>query len=79
MRRVFCAPGPGFAILANMVLAIEEAIMAREAPGNTQPISGEPEVINDPGNEDPGSLLDDARVPLQEAPDPDASGPDPRD
>ncbi|MGZ0782081.1 hypothetical protein ACXM5X_03760 [Pseudomonas saponiphila] len=42
--------------------------MSRETPGTTQPPSAEPQVINDPGNEDPGSLMDDAQVPLLEAP-----------
>ena len=42
--------------------------MPRDTPGTTQPPSVEPQVINDPGNEDPGSLMDDAQVPLQEAP-----------
>ncbi len=42
--------------------------MPRETPGTTQPPAAEPQVINDPGNEDPGSLMDDAQVPLQEAP-----------
>ncbi|AAY91136.1 MULTISPECIES: hypothetical protein [Pseudomonas] len=49
--------------------------MPRETPGQAQPASDEPEVINDPGNEDPGSLQDDARVPLQEAPEGDKSPP----
>ncbi|WP_248766398.1 hypothetical protein [Pseudomonas protegens] len=49
--------------------------MPREMPGQAQPASDEPEVINDPGNEDPGSLQDDARVPLQEAPKGDKSRP----
>ncbi|PYY88112.1 hypothetical protein DNK59_09315 [Pseudomonas sp. TKO26] len=46
----------------------QETIMSRETPGTTQPPSAEPQVINDPGNEDPGSLMDDAQVPLLEAP-----------
>ncbi|MEL7552115.1 hypothetical protein AAGV37_19750 [Pseudomonas protegens] len=53
----------------------KETIMPRETPGQAQPASDEPEVINDPGNEDPGSLQDDARVPLQEAPEGDKSPP----
>ncbi len=48
--------------------------MPRETPGQAQPVAEEPDVINDPGNEDPGSLLDDALVPLQEAPE-DAEAP----
>lgn len=46
----------------------QETIMPRETPGTTPPPAAEPQVINDPGNEDPGSLMDDAQVPLQEAP-----------
>ncbi|MBC3207870.1 MULTISPECIES: hypothetical protein [Pseudomonas] len=30
------------------------------------PFINDPEKINDPGNEDPGSLMDDATVPLIE-------------
>lgn len=46
----------------------EERIMSRETPGNVEPGPAQPLVINDPGNEDPGSLMDDALVPLQEEP-----------
>ena len=35
----------------------KETIMHRETPGQAQPASDEPEVINDPGNEDPGLSL----------------------
>ncbi|UMZ13902.1 MULTISPECIES: hypothetical protein [unclassified Pseudomonas] len=40
--------------------------MAQQTSEGAQPGDDDPQVINDPGNEDPGSLLDDARVPLQE-------------
>ncbi|WP_409303202.1 hypothetical protein [Pseudomonas sp. KCJK8993] len=54
--------------------------MAREGPGSAQQsLSEESGGINDPGNEDPGSLLDDARVPLQEASGSEAPGADPSD
>lgn len=53
--------------------------MPRETPGRAQPVTQEPEVINDPGNEDPGSLLDDALVPLQEAPEDDEAPSKPAD
>ena len=53
--------------------------MSRETPGQAQPATAEPEVINDPGNEDPGSLLDDARVPLLEVPEDDEAPPKPAD
>ncbi|BCT32311.1 hypothetical protein L2088_05840 [Pseudomonas protegens] len=42
--------------------------MPREMPANVEPGPASPLVINDPGNEDPGSLMDDALVPLQEGP-----------
>ncbi|MFJ7144089.1 MAG: hypothetical protein ACN6P5_21045 [Pseudomonas protegens] len=42
--------------------------MPREMPGDFEPAPAQPLVINDPGNEDPGSLMDDALVPLQEGP-----------
>lgn len=53
--------------------------MPSAIPGPAVPDPAELSVINDPGNEDPGSLLDDARVPLQEAPDEDANEPDPHE
>lgn len=54
----------------------KETIMPRQTPDQTPPAPAEPSVINDPGNEDPGSLLDDARVPLQEAPEDHESPPE---
>ncbi|SDZ31700.1 hypothetical protein [Pseudomonas sp. NFIX28] len=40
--------------------------MIPETPGNEEPDdSGVPQ-LNDPGNEDPGSLMDEALVPLIE-------------
>ncbi|MCK9798910.1 hypothetical protein M1B34_14585 [Pseudomonas sp. MAFF 302030] len=40
--------------------------MKPEPPDKKEPAPTEPLVINDPGNEDPGSLMDDAQVPLRE-------------
>ncbi|WP_178125212.1 hypothetical protein [Pseudomonas sp. Fl4BN1] len=40
--------------------------MHREIPGDEEQDPEDLSNINDPGNEDPGSLMDDARVPLLE-------------
>lgn len=53
--------------------------MPRETPVNVEPAPAQPQVINDPGNEDPGSLMDDALVPLQEGPEDGDGKPDPGD
>jgi hypothetical protein len=44
---------------------MDEAVMKPEPPDKKEPAPTEPLVINDPGNEDPGSLMDDAQVPLR--------------
>ncbi|MGE7958045.1 hypothetical protein ACQKQA_15930 [Pseudomonas sp. NPDC089530] len=38
--------------------------MTAETPGNNDQDSSGVPLVNDPGNEDPGSLMDDALVPL---------------
>lgn len=53
--------------------------MTRNNQGSVPPGAEDGQVINDPGNEDPGSLLDDARVPLQEEPDAGDAAPAPAD
>ena len=57
----------------------KERIMPREMPANVEPGPASSLVINDPGNEDPGSLMDDALVPLQEGPEEGESELDPGD
>ncbi|MGC5700674.1 hypothetical protein J4P02_10805 [Pseudomonas sp. NFXW11] len=42
--------------------------MPRKPHADSDPASSDPLLINDPGNEDPGSLLDDALVPLLQEP-----------
>lgn len=63
---------------------ILETLMTPETEGkeekgpNGLPFVNDPGRLNDPGNEDPGSLMDDATVPLDEAEpdDPDIAGED---
>lgn len=43
--------------------------MAPETDGKKEKGPSELPLINDPGNEDPGSLMDDATVPLNDADD----------
>ncbi|CAI8935022.1 conserved hypothetical protein [Pseudomonas sp. IT-P253] len=43
--------------------------MTPETKGKEEQGPSEPPFINDPGNEDPGSLMDDATVPLNDSDD----------
>jgi hypothetical protein len=57
--------------------------MIPETEGNEEkgpsgvPFINDPNKLNDPGNEDPGSLMDDATVPLDEEEEPEESPDDP--
>ncbi|WP_185073617.1 hypothetical protein [Pseudomonas protegens] len=75
----FVRVAQGFAILDAAVPLFQERTMPRETTANVEPSPAQLQVINDPGNEDPGSLMDDALVPLQEGPEDGDGKPDPDD